>query len=251
MRRILLIGIGTGDPAFVTMQAITALNEAAAFFAFDKGEEKSDLIAARKAICDRYISNSTYQFITLPDPVRNAADGYKAGVDAWHDERAQLLAKAIETAVPEGGCGALLVWGEPGLYDSTLRVVRKAVAELTGGAEIEIIPGISAVQILTACHKIGLNEIGEPVIITTGRKLHALGPIAPGTSVVVMLDGALACRERMGEGLTIYWGAALGSPDQVLASGPLDTVIEEITAKRASLKQDRGWVMDTYLLRKA
>ena len=53
MRRILLIGIGTGDPDFVTMQAVAALNEATAFFAFDKGDEKAGLIAARKAICDR------------------------------------------------------------------------------------------------------------------------------------------------------------------------------------------------------
>lgn len=250
MRRILLIGIGTGDPAFVTMQAVAALNEATVFFAFDKGDEKAGLIAARKAICDRYISNDAYQFISLPDPVRDASAGYKAGVDAWHEERARLLSKAIKTAVPDGGAGALLVWGEPGLYDSTLRVVRKAADGIQGEVEIEIIPGISAVQILTACHKIGLNEVGEPVIITTGRKLAELGPIAPGTSVVVMLDGGLACRQRTGEGLTIYWGAALGSADQVLVAGQLDDVLEDIAAKRAALKEKHGWVMDTYLLRK-
>ena len=61
----------------------------------------------------------------------------------------------------------------------------------------------------------------------------------------------LACGgliERFGD-LTIYWGAQLGLPDEALVSGRLSEVIEEIRASRAAVREDRGWVMDTYLLR--
>ena len=249
MRRLLLIGVGTGDPSFVTMQAIAALNAADVFFVFDKGEEKAELVAVRKAICDRYVTRD-YRLVAIANPPREEEGGYREGVDAWHEARAALLREALAEYVPDGGCGAFLVWGDPAIYDSTLRVVNRALAGSVLQAEIEIIPGISSVQILAARHKIGLNEIGAPVHITTGRQLKAHGLPEPGVSVVVMLDGDLACRDFLGQGLTIYWGAALGSADEVLVAGPLDDVIGDINAARARLKVAHGWVMDTYLLRR-
>jgi precorrin-6A synthase len=66
-----------------------------------------------------------------------------------------------------------------------------------------------------------------------------------------MLDGDLACHglaSRFGD-LCIYWGAQLGLPDESLISGRLSEVIEEIRAARAAIRNARGWVMDTYLLR--
>lgn len=250
MRRLLLIGIGTGDPAFVTMQAITAMNAADVFFVFDKGEEKSDLVAVRKALCDRYIEKAGYRFVAIDNPPRGEASGYREGVEAWHEARAARLREALVQHVPDGGCGAFLVWGDPAFYDSTLRVVTRALAGPDLSFETEVIPGISSIQILAARHKIGLNEIGEPVLVTTGRQLRASGLPAVGISTVVMLDGDLACRDFVGQGLEIYWGAALGSPAEVLVAGRLDDVIDTIVAKRAALKRAQGWVMDTYLLRR-
>lgn len=250
MRRLLLIGIGTGDPAFVTMQAVAALNEASVFFAFDKGEEKDDLIAVRKAICARYIPGDAYRFVTIGNPLRHADEGYLTGVEAWHQARAERLRAAIEENVPDGGCAGILVWGDPALYDSTLRVVSRALDGSGLDVSVEVIPGISSIQVLAARHKIGLNEIGQPIHITTGRLLQASGPPAEGVSVVVMLDGDLACRAFVGTGLTIYWGAGLGGPDEVLISGPLDDVIDDIVAARARVRAKAGWVMDTYLLRR-
>ena len=46
-RHIHVIGIGAGDPDFMTVQAIEALNDTQVFFAMDKGEAKSDLVALR------------------------------------------------------------------------------------------------------------------------------------------------------------------------------------------------------------
>lgn len=249
MRRLLLIGIGTGDPGLVTMQAIAALNEARVFFAFDKGEEKDELVAVRKAICARYITNEHYRFVTIGNPPRDSAGGYMSGVEAWHEARAQLLRAALAEHVPDGGCGGMLVWGDPAFYDSTMRVVQRAAAGVELALDVEVIPGISSVQLLAARHKIGLNEIGQPIHITTGRQLKDMGPLQPGVSIVVMLDGELACRALVGQGMTIYWGAALGSPDETLIAGPLDAVMEQIASARAQLKAKHGWVMDTYVLR--
>ena len=50
----------------------------------------------------------------------------------------------------------------------------------------DVIPGITAVQALTARHRIPLNDVGEPVLITTGRQLR--NDELTG-SAVVMLDG--------------------------------------------------------------
>jgi precorrin-6A synthase len=116
--------------------------------------------------------------------------------------------------------------------------------------DYRVIPGISSVQQLAAAHRIVLNGVGEPVLITTGRRL-AQAVESGAENIVVMLDGELACRSLVGGRWEIYWGAYLGAPDEVLISGGLDDVIEQIGITRAGLKQRKGWIMDTYLLRRA
>ncbi len=54
-RRIHVIGIGAGDPDYVTAQAVAALNDTQVFFAMDKGEAKDDLVALRREVCERFI----------------------------------------------------------------------------------------------------------------------------------------------------------------------------------------------------
>jgi precorrin-6A synthase len=66
-----------------------------------------------------------------------------------------------------------------------------------------------------------------------------------------MLDADLACGELTTTypHLWIYWGAQLGLTDEALVSGRLVDVIDELRRTRTALRQRRGWVMDTYLLR--
>ncbi|HEY4805840.1 MAG TPA: SAM-dependent methyltransferase, partial [Paraburkholderia sp.] len=47
VKKILIIGIGAGDPNYLTMQAIDALNAANVFFVMDKGPAKDKLVALR------------------------------------------------------------------------------------------------------------------------------------------------------------------------------------------------------------
>ena len=102
-------------------------------------------------------------------------------------------------------------------------------------------------QALAAAHKLPLNRIGESVLITTGRKL-AEGFPENADSVVVMLDGQCAFR-RVDPDTEIYWGAYLGTADEILIAGRLGDVAQEIERVRAEARARKGWIMDTYLLR--
>ncbi|HET9779335.1 MAG TPA: precorrin-6A synthase (deacetylating), partial [Propionibacteriaceae bacterium] len=183
-----------------------------------------------------------------PDRERDAAE-YRSAVEVWHDARARRYAEIIAAEVGDGTTIGFLVWGDPAFYDSTIRIVESTKKHGVDLA-LTVIPGISSIQLLAARHKIILNRVGLPIHVTTGRRL--LDEYSPALGdVVVMLDGELACSGLVEQfdDLTIYWGAQLGLDDEVLISGRLGEVIEEIQAKRASVREARGWVMDTYLLR--
>jgi precorrin-6A synthase len=242
-RRIHVIGIGAGDPDYVTVQAIAALNDTQVFFAPDKGEAKSDLVALRREICARFIREPVYRFVELPDPPRSADGDYRRAVSDWHAARARIWASAIATELGPDGVGAFLAWGDPSLYDSTLRILDAVAAEVD--VTYDVIPGITAVQALTARHRIPLNEVGEPVQITTGRQLRAHGLSG---SAVVMLDADCSFRVCP-PGTRIWWGAYLGTDKELLISGAVGEVGERIVSLRADARARYGWIMDTYLLR--
>lgn len=246
MRKLYVIGIGAGNPRHMTVEAIEALNAVDAVFLLDKGAEKADLVHLREAICDRFLTNPRCRRVTAASPARDTSIAYRAGVDAWHGEKAALYAGLVQDSLDENEAGAFLVWGDPALYDSTLRIldaIRGTVA-----FETIVIPGISAAQALAAAHRIPLNRIGEPVHLTTGRKLREAGGIAEDS--VVFLDSGETLATLPADGLHIWWGAYLGTEDEVLVAGPLGDVREEILQLRAARRAAKGWIMDIYLLRK-
>jgi precorrin-6A synthase len=250
----LVIGIGSGNPDHLTREAMTALNRVDVFLVADKGAAKHDLVQLREDLCRELITHGHYRFVELPDPERGPdrernAEDYRAGVAAWHEARAQRYAETISAELPDGGTIGFLVWGDPAFYDSTIRIV-ESIRNLGIDLELSVIPGISSIQLLAARHKIILNRVGQPIHVTTGRRL--LEEYSPTLGdVVVMLDGDLVCGglvERFGD-LVIYWGAQLGLYDEALISGQLGEVLDKIRIRRAEVRAARGWVMDTYLLR--
>jgi len=249
MRKIFIIGIGAGNPDHVTVQAINALNQVDVVFVMDKGQEKDDLVRLRRDICERYIKDRSYRIVETADPKRDPSVPYETAVRAWHEQRAEIYERLIVEELGENGCGAILVWGDPSLYDSTLRIVDQLVERGKVAFEHEVIPGISAIQVLAAQHRIALNRIGRSVHITTGRKL-AEGLPDGIDDVVVMLDGDCSFKAVDDADTDIYWGAYLGTSDEILVAGHLREVGNEIEQKRAEAKARKGWVMDTYLLRK-
>jgi precorrin-6A synthase len=250
MLKLLVIGIGAGNPEHVTVQAIKALNRARVFFIADKGDDKDALSALRREICERYIEHSDYRIVAIADPVRDASIAdYAQRVRMWHEQRTVLYERAIARELDPDGVGAFLVWGDPALYDSTLRIIEQLAARNTLSFEYEVIPGISAVQALAARHKLVLNRIGGAVQITTGRLL-AQGFPAQVDDVVVMLDGEQAFEHVLDQELEIYWAAYLGDPRELAIAGKLRDVREQILRVREEARREHGWIMDTYLLRR-
>ena len=250
MRKLFLIGIGAGNRDHVTVQAIKALNAVDVFFALDKGDEKAELNRVRQEICETYIKDKSYRIVTAPDPERDRTPAsYQTAVKDWHEQRADLFEKLIAQELKDGECGAFLIWGDPSLYDSALRIVQQVLARGAVEFTYEVIPGVSSVQALAAAHKISLNQIGAPVHITTGRNV-ADGLPADFDSLVVMLDAHCAFRTVSEPDVDIFWGAYVGTADELLVAGDLREVAGEIERIRSAARARKGWILDTYLLRK-
>lgn len=252
MRTVYVIGIGAGDPEHLTLQAVAAMNRADVFFTIDKGEAKSELAGLRATLLARHVTRP-HRVVTARDPERDrsASSGRYAGAVAdWQERRAALYERMLVDELGEDGCGAFLVWGDPALYDGTLRILETIRERGTVAFEVMSIPGISAVQALAAAHRIPLNRVGRPVTVTTGRRLADAGPPPGVDDVVVMLDAVDAFAALPGDDWDIYWGAYLGTPDETLAHGRLRDVSEEIVRRRSELRTRKGWIMDTYLLRR-
>ena len=247
MQELILVGIGTGNPDHLTLQAIKALNFVDLILIPRKGADKSDLADLRLQICASVITNPATTIAEFNLPIRDATTpDYLMRVDDWHDAIAVVWARTI-AAHPGAARVAMMVWGDPSLYDSTLRIA----ARLVPGPKITVIPGITSIQALTAAHGIAVNDIGAPFVVTTGRQLREGGWPAGVDSVVVMLDGACSFTSVASEGVTIWWAAYVGMANQIAISGALADVAAQIIAARAAARAAHGWIMDVYLLRRA
>lgn len=255
MRELFVVGIGPGHPDQITVQAVRALNRVDVFFVIDKGAAKSGLNAAREEILRRHVTEPAYRIVEIPEPPRDrspslSADGYRTAVEDWHEARAQRIGEAIAIELKDDGVGAFLVWGDPSVYDSTLRVIDRILALGTVAFEYSVIPGVTSVQALAAAHRVPLNRIGEPIHITPARRI-ADGLPDGLDSAVVMLDSGFTAAELNEPGLAVFWGAYLSTADEVLISGTLGEVGGEIAEARRRLRAEHGWIMDTYLLRRS
>lgn len=248
MRKIFVIGIGVGDPSHMTIEAIEALNQVDVFFLPDKGTEKAALRELRETICERFIENANYHTVEVDIPRRSTEGDYLADVDEWHGRLARIYGGLFARHLAEDAVGGLLVWGDPAIYDSTMRIIERVRS--TGLAlDFQVIPGISSFQVLAAKHKIPLHQIGEAVLLTTGRRL-ADGFPDEADNAVVMLDGTQAFTKLDDANLEIFWGAYLGMEHEILMAGRLADIRDEIVAVRQQARARHGWIMDTYLLRK-
>jgi precorrin-2 methylase len=68
--------------------------------------------------------------------------------------------------------------------------------------------------------------------------------------VVVMLDAECSFKTVSDPEVDIYWGAYIGTEDEILVSGNLKGRMHDIERIRREAKGKKGWIMDTYLLRK-
>lgn len=252
-RQILLIGIGAGDPDHVTQQAVKAIHAFDVLFVVTKTRGTDELVDLRRHVVDvhRDAAVRPYQAVELADPPRPWRDApdYRAAVTRWREQRTELWEEAIATHLEDGQTGAFLVWGDPSLYESTLAVVDEIATRGNVAIDHQVIPGVSSVHALTARHRIPLNRVGRAVQIMPARLLQNGMPDGVD-DVVVMLDANQAFATIDPGGLDIYWGAFLGTPDEILLSGALAEVADQILTTRAEAQERKGWMFDTYLLRR-
>lgn len=235
--RIRVLGFGMG-PQHVTPEVADALRGCDYVVAAQKGDDDG-MLAVRRAIAEEH----GVEVVAVPDPERDRRDpaDYAGAVNTWHEARVDAYDRVLRE---RGGTAAFLVWGDPSLYDSTIRVIERLAQRLDLG--YDVLPGVSAPQLLAARHRIVLHEVGAPVHLTTARRLR--GDIAAGqTNIVVMLGGTPDLTGL--EEWAIWWGANLGTDSEELGAGRVGAVAPAIERARARAKEAAGWVMDVYLLR--
>jgi len=245
MMELFLVGCGTGNPDHLTMQALSALRSAELILLPTKGAQKSALADIRYQILQTHLGASMPQIQNFEIPSRASDIPYQQAVLRWHDEIADRWQTALAKASSPQKV-ALMIWGDPSVYDSAMRIAER----LRPVPEITVIPGISAIQVLTAAHQIPLNRLAGNITIMTGRNLRETGIDDHINDVVVMLDGECSFTSLPSDAFDIYWGAYLGMPQQLLISGRLTDVAEDIISIRAEARTTNGWIMDSYLLRR-
>lgn len=240
--RVRVLGIGMG-PHHITPEVAEALQACDYVIAAEKSADDR-LLAVRRSVAEAY----GVEVVAVLDPERDRHDApgrrcavYESGVRDWHEARVAAYEQVLRR---RGGTAAFLVWGDPSLYDSTIRIVEELGARLP--IDYDVLPGISAPQLLAARHRIVLHPIGQPVHVTTARRLRR--DIAAGqTNLCVMLTGHL---DLIGlADWSIWWGANLGTAAEELIAGRVAEVTDDIEKARLRAEQASGWVMDVYLLR--
>ena len=248
MKKIYLIGIGPGNPDYLTVQAIEAMKGVDVFFFLEKRKGDEDFLKIRREILERYLDSGTYRVVSARIPKRKKGGNYVEEVKAWREEVAEVVAGLIKNEMEEGENAALLIWGDPSLYDGHLEMLQHILKRGVIDFEYEVIPGITSVQLLAARHKIPLNRIGEPIVITTARKLKEC-ETDEVINTVVLLDSRATFKRFEDTDIDIYWGGYLGTEDEILLSGKLRDIIEDLERIRIEAKKKKGWLMDTYILR--
>ena len=253
-RELVLIGIGAGDPGWLTLEAVAAIKALDVLFVVVKEDEYDEPVAFRRSLVAQHRPEASgLRVVELHDPPRpwQTTPDYPAAVRRWREQRLAAWSDAVATHLGAGQVGGFLVWGDPSLYESTLAIAQQlaAAAPTDAPVALRVIPGISCVLALAARHQIPLNRQGRAVQIAPARLL-ADGMPADVDDVVVMLDGRQTFARIDPTGLDIFWGAYLGTPDEILLSGPLAEVRDEVLAVRAEALARKGWMFDTYLLRR-
>lgn len=235
--RILGIGMGPGQ---ITHEVAAALESVDYVIAADKGGD-DPLLAARGAVAAQY----NVELVAVADPKRDRADpaDYRGAVTDWHEARIAAYENVLRA---RGGTAGFLVWGDPALYDSTVRIVAQLAERLP--ASFDVLPGVSTPQALAARHRIVLHKVGEPVQVTTARRLPQA--LADGQRTIVVMLGGPSQYEQLEQlaDWSIWWGANLGAESEELVAGRVGDVLVRLTAARERARAAAGWVMDAYLL---
>ncbi len=243
LKKLYLLGIGPGDPKYLTQEAKELIERLSLFLVPQKVGAKEELTEKRTSLLKRIKGSTHYEIIYLPFPEREKGSNYRESVKEWRLKKAQILKNALlKIDTEEAG---FLIWGDPTIYDGHIDILKIIESELT--IEWEVIPGLSSFQVLAAKGKLSLTELSTPLSFHTPRTLRKLKHIEH--PVVVFLDNYETFNLFKKEPLQILWGAYVGTEDEVYVKGPLIDKAEEIKKARKNYKEKKGYLMEIYLLK--
>ena len=242
VKKVYLIGMGPGNLKYLTLEAVDLIKRLPLFLIPLKSSKKTYLTEKRKEILYKIRKDRNFKIVEIPFPERKRSFQYKEAVISWRRKKAEILIKVLQKESTEEA--GFIIWGDPSIYDGHIEIFKDVQKQIP--IEFEIIPGISAFQILSAKHKIPLTRIAGSLLFTTPRGLKKFSEIKENT--VVFLDNYESYRKFNQKDLKIYWGAYLGTEKEVLLSGRLSEVKEKIIELRRKLRKENGWIMEIYFL---
>lgn len=243
LEKIYLIGIGPGDPKYLTLEAKELIERLSLFLIPKKVGSKKDLTLARLSILEKIKGKKNYEIIFLPFPEREKGVNYKEKVREWRQKKAEILKEALLAAkAKEAG---FLIWGDPTIYDGHIEIFQEIEKDLP--IKWEVIPGLSAFQVLASKCKCSLTELSTPLSFHTPRTLRLLKEITH--PIVVFLDNYETYKKFKEHPLELIWGAFVGSNDEIIMRGKLKEIAESHSLMRKNLKNKKGYLMEIYILK--
>lgn len=151
------VGVGPGDPELLTYKAVKVLRKVDVIFIPKSNLEKRSLAFS---IVGNYIQNNVEQVeVVLP----MTKDEEK--LERYWKE----AASKIKNTLDEGKDCAFITLGDPGMY-STFSYVLRGILKLDSSIEVEVIPGVSAVNSVSSWLQQPLAEGEESFVVTTALK---------------------------------------------------------------------------------
>ncbi|MFZ7102232.1 MAG: precorrin-2 C(20)-methyltransferase [Peptococcaceae bacterium] len=149
------VGVGPGDPELLTLKAVKVLNHAdVVCFPVSRRDKPSIALEIAAGAVER-----DWEVLELFLPMtrdNNILEEY------WKKAAADVIDK-----ITQGKSCAFITLGDPSFYSTFIYLVRKIKNNLSG-VEVEIIPGISAPNILAAMAQVPLVESEERLVIIPG-----------------------------------------------------------------------------------
>jgi precorrin-2/cobalt-factor-2 C20-methyltransferase len=208
--RLVGVGVGPGDPELVTLKAVRVLRAAEVVFV---PVAASGEVGRAEAVVAAHVDPASVRRLVFSlDPSDTERDR------SW--ERSAAAVAGALAGAPPWATAAFATIGDPSVY-STFTYLAQRVSALLPGLEIEVVPGVTAMQDLAARSGIPLVVGSErlallPLVAGTGALAHAL---AQHDTVVCYKGGArlpelLDVIGRAGRLDHTVYGARLGLPDE-------------------------------------